>query len=67
MQAYSTSLYCIRITHATPSGAYAHTASREWEGYDGKAYTREEADQGCKDIAMQLIEDNHFINVYITI
>uniref|UniRef100_A0A224XEP7 Alkaline phosphatase n=1 Tax=Panstrongylus lignarius TaxID=156445 RepID=A0A224XEP7_9HEMI len=42
-----------RVTHATPSALYAHTASRKWEC---------EADMpanatACKDIARQLIED----------
>ena len=36
-----------RITHATPAAAYAKTPERNWE------YT---ADDGCKDIATQLVE-----------
>jgi len=43
-----------RVTHATPAGAYAHTAYRDWEGdADMPAKARE---AGCKDIARQLIE-----------
>ncbi|MDB5456932.1 MAG: Alkaline phosphatase [Caulobacter sp.] len=43
-----------RVTHATPAGAYAHTAYRDWEG-DGDMPT-EAAAAGCKDIARQLVE-----------
>ncbi len=43
-----------RITHASPAAAYAHAASREWEG---DSELSEEAIQfGCKDIAAQLID-----------
>lgn len=43
-----------RVTHATPAGAYAHTAYRDWEGdSDMPAEARQ---GGCKDIARQLIE-----------
>lgn len=38
-----------RVTHATPAGLYAHSASRNWEA--------ETPDPACKDIAAQLIED----------
>lgn len=43
-----------RVTHATPAGAYAHTAYRDWEG-DGDM-PAEALKAGCKDIARQLIE-----------
>lgn len=43
-----------RVTHATPAGAYAHTAYRDWEG-DGDM-PQEALQAGCKDIARQLIE-----------
>lgn len=43
-----------RVTHATPAGAYAHTAYRDWEG-DGDMPV-EAIHGGCKDIARQLIE-----------
>lgn len=48
-----------RITHATPAAAYAHAASRYWEGdVDMKDVTG-----GCRDIAQQLIKENPRINV----
>ncbi|KAL7015736.1 hypothetical protein ACKWTF_016637 [Chironomus riparius] len=40
-----------RITHATPAGAYATAASRNWEG---NANTPD----GCDDIGLQLIHGN---------
>ncbi len=43
-----------RITHATPAGAYAHYAERNWE--DDGDLSEEVKKQGCKDIARQLIE-----------
>lgn len=42
-----------RVTHATPSALYAHTADRDWECAD----TMPEDAANCKDIARQLIED----------
>ena len=47
------------MTHATPAGAYAHTAERYWES-DGDASNKEVK---CRDIAVQLVEDNWDINV----
>ncbi len=41
-----------RITHATPAGAYAHSALRDWE--DDKQMG-DQAGKGCKDIADQLV------------
>lgn len=52
-----------RITHATPAGAYAHIASRDWEVYDGKVFGKKEADEGCTDAAAQLVDDHPYINV----
>ncbi|XP_059487982.1 alkaline phosphatase 4-like [Neocloeon triangulifer] len=44
-----------RITHATPSAAYAHVMDRDWE-CDGEI---PEQYRGClKDIAVQLVEDS---------
>lgn len=43
-----------RVTHATPGGAYAHTAYRDWEGDSDMPV--EALEGGCKDIARQLIE-----------
>ncbi|KAJ8316723.1 hypothetical protein KUTeg_005726, partial [Tegillarca granosa] len=48
-----------RVTDATPAGAYAHVATRSWEG---DHYTKN-VHGGCKDIALQLIEDNPDIQV----
>jgi alkaline phosphatase len=46
-----------RITHATPGGTYAHTPSRDWES---DVTTPPEAqEQGCRDIARQLVEFGH--------
>lgn len=47
-----------RITHATPAATYAKSADRNWE--DISDMDQEDIDQGCKDIADQLInfEDN---------
>lgn len=50
-----------RITHATPAAAYAHVADRAWEGDRDMPATA--ASQGCKDVALQLIEDNPDIKV----
>ncbi len=52
-----------RITHASPAGVYANSASREWEVYDGKVFTKQEYDDGCRDIASQLIDNGSYINV----
>jgi alkaline phosphatase len=42
-----------RITHATPASTYAKTANRDIEN---DTQIKEAADQGCKDIAAQLID-----------
>lgn len=42
-----------RVTHATPSALYAHSADRKWEC---EAKMPEDA-KACKDIARQLVED----------
>lgn len=52
-----------RVTHATPAGCYAHVPDRDMEAFDGRSFTREHLETGCKDIAAQLIEDNSYINV----
>jgi len=52
-----------RVTHASPAGCYAKTPHRDWEAYDNVYFTKKEFDEGCKDIAAQLIEDNSFINL----
>jgi len=43
-----------RLTHATPAATYAHAPERNWE--DDHDLTLEANDNGCKDIARQLIE-----------
>ncbi|RMD87068.1 MAG: alkaline phosphatase [Alphaproteobacteria bacterium] len=46
-----------RLTHATPATVYAHSPSREWEAdVDLSAEARE---NGCTDIAAQLIAFSH--------
>jgi len=42
-------------------------AFRHWEAFDGIKFTQNISDQGCKDIADQLISENHFIDVRILI
>ncbi|SMO38304.1 alkaline phosphatase [Paracoccus laeviglucosivorans] len=43
-----------RITHATPAATYAKVAGRDWEG--NADLTEEAVQNGCKDIAAQLID-----------
>ena len=43
-----------RITHATPAATYAHTPERDWE--NDRELTDEARQNGCTDIAAQLIE-----------
>lgn len=43
-----------RITHATPAAAYAHTVQRDWESDSDLSQAAK--DQGCMDIARQLVE-----------
>ena len=43
-----------RLTHATPSAAYAHTPARGWE-CDYDVWPPEE--RACKDIAVQFLEN----------
>ena len=43
-----------RITHATPAATYAHSPERNWESDADMPDTAKQ--QGCKDIAQQLIE-----------
>ncbi|XP_033751098.1 uncharacterized protein LOC117335220 isoform X2 [Pecten maximus] len=50
-----------RVTHATPAAAYAHSASRDWEG-DALMTS---VTGGCKDIAYQLVYDNNDIQVVL--
>lgn len=43
-----------RLTHATPAATYSHVPERNWE--DDHDLSQEAVDNGCKDIARQLIE-----------
>ena len=43
-----------RITHATPAATYAKSPERNWESDD--SLTDEAKNNGCKDIATQLVE-----------
>lgn len=43
-----------RLTDATPAGMYGHTAARSWE--DDSALTAEARENGCTDLARQLVE-----------
>jgi alkaline phosphatase len=51
------------ITDATPASAYANVIERKQESFDGTYFNQEDADNGCKDIADQLVTENSFINV----
>ncbi|CAN2387966.1 alkaline phosphatase activity [Pristimantis euphronides] len=42
-----------RVNHATPSATYAHSVNRDW--YSDKEMPKEAVDEGCKDIAWQLM------------
>lgn len=46
-----------RITHATPAATYAHSADRDWESDANMPDLAK--DQGCLDIAQQLINFNN--------
>ncbi len=43
-----------RLTHATPAATYAHTSERAWES--DRKLSNQAREQGCKDIAWQLLE-----------
>lgn len=50
-----------RVTHATPSAAYAHCVDRDW--YSDGDMPAQAVQEGCKDLARQLIENIPNINV----
>ncbi|XP_015230834.1 PREDICTED: alkaline phosphatase, tissue-nonspecific isozyme isoform X2 [Cyprinodon variegatus] len=50
-----------RLTHATPSAAYAHCVDRDW--YSDNEMPPEALQSGCKDIARQLFENIPNIDV----
>ncbi len=47
-----------RITHATPGATYAHVPNRNWE--NDAALPAKAVEQGCKDIAQQLLSSSRF-------
>ncbi|MFT4256801.1 MAG: alkaline phosphatase [Pseudoxanthomonas sp.] len=47
-----------RITHATPAATYAHVPDRGWE--NDAALPAKAVEQGCKDIAQQLLSSSRF-------
>ncbi|NXX79583.1 PPBI phosphatase, partial [Urocolius indicus] len=51
-----------RVQHASPSGTYAHVVNRNW--YSDSSMPTEAIQQGCKDIAWQLVH-NVDINVIL--
>ncbi|XP_071995662.1 alkaline phosphatase, germ cell type-like isoform X2 [Engystomops pustulosus] len=51
-----------RVQHASPAAAYAHSANRDW--YSDNEMTTTMIENGCKDIAYQLIT-NTDINVIL--
>ncbi|NXO68175.1 PPBT protein, partial [Phainopepla nitens] len=52
-----------RVTHATPSAAYAHSANRDW--YSDGEMPLDALESGCKDIARQLVENIPEIEVIL--
>ncbi|KAM9298947.1 alkaline phosphatase-like isoform 2-T2 [Gastrophryne carolinensis] len=50
-----------RVNHATPSAAYAHSVNRDW--YSDNEMPKEAVEQGCKDIAWQLMHNVPHIEV----
>lgn len=60
----------MRVTHATPAGAYANVAHRDWE-CDGDVASDPLADPGCRtkslDIARQLIERDTGRNLNVSV
>ena len=58
-----------RITHATPAAGFASTPFRDWEANLGDEGVEEKQNQGCRDIAYQLVhgETGKNINVSISI
>ncbi|OWK53299.1 Alkaline phosphatase, tissue-nonspecific isozyme [Lonchura striata] len=52
-----------RVTHATPSAAYAHSANRDW--YSDGEMPPDALQGGCKDIARQLVENIPEIEVIL--
>jgi hypothetical protein len=53
-----------RITHASPSGAYAHVANREWEN-DAQVEHSNLSPALCPDIAKQLVVNDPGKNIKV--
>ncbi|XP_047444343.1 alkaline phosphatase-like [Mugil cephalus] len=51
-----------RVQHASPAASYAHSADRDW--YDDSDLTPEAVQNGCRDIAYQLVHNTE-INVIL--
>ncbi|KAM9184373.1 intestinal-type alkaline phosphatase-like [Mergus octosetaceus] len=49
-----------RVQHASPSGTYAHVVDRNW--YADASMPQEAINQGCKDIAWQLV---HNVDIHV--
>ncbi|XP_029442663.1 LOW QUALITY PROTEIN: alkaline phosphatase, tissue-nonspecific isozyme-like [Rhinatrema bivittatum] len=52
-----------RVNHATPSASYAHCVNRDW--FSDNEMPKEAVDQGCKDIAWQLMHNIPDIEVIL--
>ncbi len=55
------------LTDATPAAAYAHSASRSWQSFDGVHFNQSLFDQGCRDIAAQFVDKSTRFNVKSTV
>lgn len=44
-----------RVQHASPAANYAHSADRDW--YSDAELSKEAANEGCIDIASQLVQN----------
>ena len=53
-----------RITHATPAAAYAHMPYRSWE-YNLEDDEEEKLQQGCRDVAYQLVHGETGKNINV--
>lgn len=48
---------------ATPAASYANVYERDMEAFDGEKFKQSDYDEGCRDIAAQLVDENSFIDV----
>ena len=57
-----------RVTHATPGGAYAHTANRDWESdLDVIKESPGKDPKDCRDVGIQLIEHSESKKLRVSI